>query len=149
VDAEDLMRAAIDATRRGMARGQGPVGCAIALPGGDIVVEHNRVYELGDGTAHAEIVALRAAWTKVGDRKLVGAVVATTCEPCPMCATALFFAGVDQVWFGASIADLEAAGFDQVPIPAEEIFARSGGRVRIGGGVLAEECRALLVEWAG
>jgi tRNA(Arg) A34 adenosine deaminase TadA len=147
LEPEALMQLALAAAREGMGRGQGPVGCAIARDGEVLAVEHNRVFELGDGTAHAEITALRAAFRSVGARHLEGAVVVTTCEPCPMCATALHYARVSQVWYGASIADLRDAGFEQIPLPGARLLELAGGRVRIAGGLLAEPCRALLRDW--
>jgi len=141
------MRLAIEKTREGIARGQGPVGCAIARGDTVLAVEHNRVIEQSDPTAHAEITALRAATRRVGERHLTGAVVVTTCEPCPMCAGALFFADVAEIYFGASIADLEAAGFRQLPLRAEQIFALADSTVTLRGGVLSDTCRALLGEW--
>jgi len=146
-DPEPLMRRAIAKTREGLSRGQGPFGCAIARDGVILAVEHNRVIETTDVSAHAEIAALRAASRRAGTFLLPGAVVAATCEPCPMCAAALHFARVDVVYFGAGIADAEAAGFRQIPLPARELFALGGSETRIVPDLLADECRALLDEW--
>ncbi|MEM7290691.1 MAG: nucleoside deaminase [Pseudomonadota bacterium] len=101
------MQLAIDKTREGIARGQSPFGCAIARDGVVIAVAHNTVLETTDITAHAEVNALRQACREVEDIHLAGAVVATTCEPCPMCMAALHWARVDTVYFGATIDDAE------------------------------------------
>jgi tRNA(Arg) A34 adenosine deaminase TadA len=146
-DPESLMRLAIAKTRDGLARGQGPFGCAIAREGVLLAVEHNRVIEASDVTAHAEIAALRAASRRAGSFLLPGAVVAATCEPCAMCASALHFARVEVVYFGAEIADAEAAGFRQIPLSARELFALGRSETRVVPGLLAGECRALFAEW--
>lgn len=146
-DPESLMRLAIARTREGLARGQGPFGCAIARDRVLLAVEHNRVIEAGDVTAHAEIAALRAASRRAGAFLLPGAVVAATCEPCAMCASALHFARVEAVYYGAEIADAEAAGFRQIPLPARELLALGRSETRVVPGLLAGECRALFAEW--
>ena len=141
------MEAAIEACRRGLALGQSPFGCAIAL--GDRVVarNHNTVVLTTDITAHAEVNAIRAANQAVGDIFLTGAVVATTCEPCPMCMAALHWARVDAVYYGATIADAESAGFNELQVPASELLRIGGSGVKLAGGVLPDECRTLFQEW--
>ena len=146
-DPASLMRLAIAKTRDGLARGQGPFGCAIAVDGAVVAVEHNRVLETSDVSAHAEIAALRAASRRAGAFLLPGAMVAATCEPCAMCAGALHFARVEVVYFGARIADAEAAGFRQIPLPARELLALARSETRIVPDLLADECRALFDEW--
>jgi tRNA(Arg) A34 adenosine deaminase TadA/flavin reductase (DIM6/NTAB) family NADH-FMN oxidoreductase RutF len=146
-DPVSLMRLAIAKTREGLARGQAPFGCAIAREGAVLAVEHNRVIEASDVTAHAEVAALRAASRRSGAFLLPGALVATTCEPCPMCATALHFARVEVVYYGAGIADAEAAGFRQVRLAAGELLALARSATRIVPDVLADECRSLFAEW--
>jgi tRNA(Arg) A34 adenosine deaminase TadA len=141
---EDLMRLAIEVTRAGIRAGQGPVGCVIELDGVIIAREHNRVRESLDVSAHAEIVALRAAAAATGSARIPGAVVATTCEPCPMCAAALWFADVSVVYYGASIEDLEAEGFRQIRLAAADVFKLAGASIELEGGILADECRKLL-----
>jgi tRNA(Arg) A34 adenosine deaminase TadA len=146
-DPESLMRLAIAKTREGLLRGQGPFGCAIARDGVILAVEHNRVFETTDVSGHAEVAALRTASRRAGAFLLPGAVAAATCEPCPMCAAALHFARVDVVYFGATIADAEAAGFRQIPLPARELLALGRSETRIVADLLADECRALIEEW--
>jgi guanine deaminase len=95
ISPEELMRMAIDKCRQGLARGQSPFGCAIAV--GDRVIsnEHNTVVLTTDITAHAEVNAIRAGNREIKNIFLEGAIVATTCEPCPMCMAALHWARVD------------------------------------------------------
>jgi guanine deaminase len=144
---EELMRMAIETCREGLARGQSPFGCAIAI--GDRVVArtHNTVVLTTDITAHAEVNAIRAGNRTVGDIFLAGGVVATTCEPCPMCMAALHWARVDTVYYGATIADAEAAGFNELQVPGQELLRIGGSQVKLIGGTLPDECRQLFAEW--
>jgi tRNA(Arg) A34 adenosine deaminase TadA len=144
---EQLMQLAIDAARRGMAAGQTPFGCAIALNNKVVAACHNTVWLTTDITAHAEINALREACRRRQQVLLEGAVVATTCEPCPMCMSALHWARVSHVYFGASIADAAAAGFNELPISAATILAQGNSAVKLEGACLAQHCRELFTTW--
>ena len=144
------MRLAIDEARQGIAAGQSPFGCAVARPRDSrfpLATAHNTVVASVDITAHAEINALRQACRAAGDIFLSGAVVATTCEPCPMCLAALHWARVETVYYGATIADADAAGFNELKIPAQELIRRGGGTLQLVPGVLADECRQLFALW--
>src|SRR3972149_11137296 len=110
MDPTELMQLAIDKCREGLAAGQSPFGCAIARDGQLLACPHNPVALTTDITAHAEVNAIREACRHVGDIFLEGAIVATTCEPCPMCVSALHWARVETGDYGATIADAEAAG---------------------------------------
>lgn len=142
-----LMQLAIDEARAGIAAGQTPFGCAIARGDELLALAHNTVWRTTDITAHAEINALRQACGKTGDVFLEGAIVATTCEPCPMCMAALHWARVDTVYFGATIADAARAGFNELPLPAAEVLQRGGSRVQLVGDVRHDECTALFDAW--
>ncbi len=144
---EELMRLAIAKAQVGIAQGQSPFGCAIVLDGNVLSVEHNVVWATTDVTAHAEITALRSACTKAVSVLLEGAVVATTCEPCPMCMAALLWARVDTIYFGATIADAAAAGFHEIALPASEMAARATRPVNLHAGILAAECVDLFRQW--
>jgi guanine deaminase len=144
---DSLMRLAIEKAQAAIGAGQTPIGCAIALGDDVVVAGHNRVLATCDITAHAEIVALREACTRTGNIHLSGAVVASTCEPCPMCMAALHWARVATVCYGATIADAQLAGFNELRIPAAEIIRLGGSSVKLVGGVLTEECVALFDQW--
>jgi tRNA(Arg) A34 adenosine deaminase TadA len=144
---DELMRMAIETCRQGLARGQSPFGCAIAVGDSILSRSHNTVVLSTDVTAHAEINAIRAANRELGDIFLTGAIVATTCEPCPMCITALHWARVDTVYCGATIADAAAAGFNELQLSAEKLLREGGSRLKLVSGTLAAECRALFDEW--
>jgi len=147
MDAETLMRRAIEIARVGMEAGQSPFGCAIACDNRVIACQHNTVLATPDVTAHAEINALRHACQVTGQVHLAGAIVATTCEPCPMCMAALHWARVKVVYFGATIGDAEAAGFNELQLPAKELLHSGGSDVQLVEGILREECRHLFFDW--
>lgn len=124
---DDFMRRAIALSREGMDGGQGGPFGAVIVHGGRIVGEgQNRVTSSHDPTAHAEVVAIRAACAALGRFDLRGCVVYTSCEPCPMCLAALYWARVDRVYYGNDRADAARIGFDdaflyrEVALPPEE-----------------------------
>ncbi len=147
MDPDALMRLAIDRARAGIAAGQSPFGCAIAMGDRVLAVEHNCVLATKDITAHAEITALRAACRLTGDIHLHGAQVATTCEPCPMCIAALHWARVDTVYYGATIADATSGGFNELAISAAELVRLGKSQVQVVGGTLTVACVDLFREW--
>jgi tRNA(Arg) A34 adenosine deaminase TadA len=147
MNSDELMLLAIEKCREGMAAGQSPFGCAIAMGGEVIAVAHNRVVSDLDITAHAEVVALREACRRRGELFLTGATVASTCEPCPMCMAALHWARVETVCYGARIADARAAGFNEMTVPAAELLRRGESNVQLVEGVRGEECRQLFDDW--
>jgi guanine deaminase len=144
---ETLMNLAIEKARQGISLGQSPFGCAIALDGELLACEHNTVLDGPDITAHAEVNAVRAACRKSGQILLEGAIVATTCEPCPMCMAALHWARAETVYFGASIPDASAAGFNELQLPAQRLLELGGSSVRLVSGLLVEPCRELFQQW--
>ena len=96
------MAAALDEARAAAARGEVPVGAVIADPSGRIVARAgNRTRELSDPTAHAEILALRAACAAAGSERLPGHSLWVTLEPCPMCAAAIGLARIARLYFAA------------------------------------------------
>ncbi|MDP6723026.1 MAG: nucleoside deaminase [Pirellulaceae bacterium] len=147
IDPVELMQLAVEAAQRGIADGQSPFGCAIASNDKVLAVAHNTVVASTDITAHAEINALRAACRVAEQVHLEDSLVATTCEPCPMCMAALHWARVGTVLFGATIADAESAGFNELRVPAAEVLKIGGSTVRLESGVLADECQQLFRLW--
>jgi len=112
-DREAFMRRAIDLSQEKMdANCGGPFG-AVIVKGGKIIAEGwNQVTSSNDPTAHAEMVAIREACKAVGDFNLTGCEVYTSCEPCPMCLAALYWARVDRIYFGNTREDAARIGFD-------------------------------------
>ncbi|MBC8353268.1 MAG: nucleoside deaminase [Planctomycetes bacterium] len=144
---DELMRLAIEKAREGIDSGQSPFGCAIARSNELISVAHNTVVATTDVTAHAEVNALRLGCKATNQIHLAGCIVATTCEPCPMCMAALHWARVETVYFGASIADADSAGFNELQVPAAEVLKIGGSRVALVSDVLSAECRDLFQRW--
>ncbi len=147
MEPEQLMQAAIDRAVAGIERGQSPFGCAIAFQEETVACEHNRVIETTDSTAHAEVLALRAACRCRGHYLLEGSVAASTCEPCPMCMAAIHWARVETVYYGATIADAATAGFHELQIPARELVQRGHSSVKLVPGVLTRKCQDLFARW--
>ena len=143
----ELMRLAIEKCRQGIIAGQSPFGCAIERDGQLLSYTHNTVVLTTDITAHAEVNAIREACRSTGDIFLSGAIVATTCEPCPMCMAALHWARVDTVYYGATIADADAAGFNELQLPAAELLRLGGSKLKLVPQVLPAECKELFAEW--
>lgn len=137
------MLLAIRAAERGIALGQSPFGCCIVKGGKPIATAHNSVWKSTDITAHAEIAAIRLACKKLKSIKLSGCTIYTTCEPCPMCYSAIHWAGIPKIVYGASIADAKACGFGELAISAEKMKKLSGDRIKIEKGVLRKECAGL------
>jgi guanine deaminase len=110
---EPCLRRAIELSRQKMEAGAGgPFGAVIAREGEIIAEGWNQVTSGNDPTAHAEVAAIRAAAAKLGRFSLAGCDLFSSCEPCPMCLAAAYWARVDRVVFAASQDDAAAAGFD-------------------------------------
>jgi len=108
------MDRALAAARAAGARGEVPIGCVVVGPDGAALAEAgNRTEELKDPTAHAELLAIRAAAAALGSPRLVGCDLYVTLEPCPMCAQAISFARLRRVYWGA--ADPKGGGIEQGP----------------------------------
>jgi tRNA(Arg) A34 adenosine deaminase TadA len=144
---ETWMRQAIDKCVEGIDAGQSPFGAAIVMGGRLICVAHNTVLRDNDPTAHAEVNAIRLAARSLGTIALHGCEMFTTCEPCPMCLSAIHWAKIDRVVYGADIADATAAGFSELAMPARVLAATAGSPLRVEGGLLADQCRALFQRW--
>ena len=140
---EKYMRAALDLAREAAAAGEVPVGCVVFTRSGEIIGRgRNRREERSDATAHAEVEAIRAACAALGAWNLSGCGIAVTLEPCPMCAGALINSRLSPVIYGAKEPNSGSVG--SVINLFEE---RYGHRPAVYGGVLAEECAALLAEF--
>jgi len=97
------MDTALAEARAAALRGEVPVGAVVVNPEGEVVARAgNRTRELSDPTAHAEILALRAACAAIGSERLTGHDLYVTLEPCPMCAAAISFARIRRLYYGAA-----------------------------------------------
>ena len=122
------LRRAVDLAERGVAAGDGgPFGAVVVLDGEVIAEGWNRVLGTNDPTAHAEVTAIRAACAALGSFQLPGAVVYASCEPCPMCLGAVYWARPAALYFAASRHDAARAGFSDADI-YDELTLPSGAR---------------------
>lgn len=139
----EFMRLAMEQARLARGRGEVPVGAVLVQDERVIAAAGNSPIHLHDPSAHAEMLALRAAGKALGNYRLDGTVLYVTLEPCLMCAAALVHARVRRVVFGAFDPKAGAAG------GIIDAFALKGlnHRVDVFGGVLEEDCGALLSEF--
>jgi tRNA(adenine34) deaminase len=140
----EAVRRALDEARLAAGSGEVPIGAVIVDATGTVIgTGRNEREATHDPTAHAEVVALRAAAAAVGDWRLEGCTLAVTLEPCPMCAGAAWLSRVDRVVFGAWNPEYGAAGslWDVLR------DGRLNHRPEVVAGVLAEECAAVLAEF--
>ncbi len=136
-----LMSAALAQARLAGSAGDVPVGAVVAFPDGTVIAAGCNAREVsGDPTAHAEIVALRAAAVAIGSWNLSGLTLAVTVEPCTMCAGAAVAARIERVVFGCWEPKTGAAGSLWDVLRDRRLHHR----VQVRGGVLADECAGLL-----
>jgi len=136
-DDEALMRLALAEADAAAAAGEVPVGCVIVNANGEVLGRGRNAREtLGDPTAHAEILAIRAAAQRIGGWRLEGTTAYVTLEPCAMCAGALVLSRVPRVVFGC--ADPKAGAV--TTMFGIGVDTRLNHRFEVTGGVLAEEC---------
>jgi len=108
-----FIKAAVEAALKGMQNNEGgPFGCVIVKDGKIIGRGNNKVTSTNDPTAHAEVTAIRAACKYLKSFQLTGCILYTSCEPCPMCLGAIYWARPDKVYYGSSKTDAAAIGFD-------------------------------------
>jgi guanine deaminase len=105
---------AVDLAERNVAEGGGPFGAVVVADGVVLGTGVNRVTRDNDPTAHAEVLAIRAACRRLGDFKLTGATLYTSCEPCPLCLSAALWARVARVEYAADRHDAARGGFDDL-----------------------------------
>ena len=114
------MQRAAEISRQKMLAGEGgPFGAVVVRDKNIIGEGWNRVTSTADPTAHAEIVAIRNACSRVGSFTLEGAVIYTSCEPCPMCLGAIWWARIARIFFANTRADAARIGFDDAEIYQE------------------------------
>ena len=143
VDDVDAMRLALNEARRAVAHGDVPVG-ALVVHGGNVIASAcNEREHLGDPTAHAEVLALRAAARHLGSWRLSECTLYVTLEPCVMCAGAIVNARVGTVVFGT--ADLKSGGMGSLYNVAAD--PRLNHEPTVRHGVLADECSSLLLNF--
>jgi guanine deaminase len=147
VSSESFMRRAIALSRKHMEAGSGgPFGAVIVKDGVVIAEGWNRVTSSHDPTAHAEIVAIRAACAALQNFSLRQCEIYTSCEPCPMCLAAIYWARIERVYYANDRTDAARIGFDDDVLYREiaaPIAARSLPMTRL----LAAEARSVFEAW--
>lgn len=143
---EELMRIAIRLSEENVAAGGGPFGAVIARDGRIIATGTNRVTPDCDPTAHAEVSAIRAAAKKLGTFDLSGCEIYTSCEPCPMCLGAIYWARLDRMYYGNNKHDAAKIGFDDAFI-YEELELKPADRKLRSAVLLPEEAIKAFETW--
>ena len=142
-----FMRMAIELAAEHMrAKDGGPFGAVIARGGEVISRGWNQVTSSNDPTAHAEMTAIRAAAAALGSFQLRGCVLYTSCEPCPMCLGAAYWARLDRLVFAANRRDAAEAGFDDEQI-YDELARPPFSRAMVTQQALRETALEVLAEW--
>jgi len=139
-DYEDYMRIALELAREAGNDGETPVGCVVTDPGGAVIGRgRNRREKNQNATSHAELEAIAGACKVLGDWRLTGCSLYVTLEPCPMCAGAVIMSRIAKVFFGAREKQTGSCG------SVINLFMEPYGQtVGVTGGILADECSALL-----
>ena len=144
----DFLKQAVELAVENVRRGGGPFAALVVRDGAVVATGVNRVTRDGDPTAHAEVVAIREACRTLGEFQLTGCEVYSSCEPCPMCLGAIYWARPARVYFAATQADAAAAGFDDSFIYRQIAMApakRDIPMIRVEDGTAARPFE----EWAG
>jgi guanine deaminase len=144
---EKFLKRAIELAASGMAGGHGgPFGALIAR-GEDVLAEGmNQVTSLHDPTAHAEVNAIRAACKSLGTFSLSGCEIYSSCEPCPMCLSAIYWARLDRVYFAAARTDAAEIGFDDAFLYTEIALDPAARRLP-SIQAMREEAREVMLPW--
>lgn len=143
---EKFMRQAIKLAVENVKNGGGPFGAVVVRNDEVIATGVNRVTPNNDPTAHAEVNAIRAACTKLGTFDLTGCVIYSSCEPCPMCLGAIYWAHIDKIYFGANQHDAAAINFDDSFI-YRELELPVGKRRKPAENILHDEALAPFNLW--
>lgn len=142
-----FMQAAIDQARRGMEQGEGgPFGAVVVQNGLIVGRGNNRVLVDNDPTAHAEVMAIRDACARLQSFQLTDCVLYTSCEPCPMCLGAIYWARPRQVYYACNRHDAAAIGFDDSFIYEEVAMPLEARKIPIHP-LLREEALSVFVAW--
>ncbi|QDU72733.1 nucleoside deaminase [Mucisphaera calidilacus] len=143
----ELMQQALDACEQGIHHGQSPFGALIERDDQVLVATHNHVRAQSDPTAHAEVCAIRHACGHLNTIHLESATIYSTTEPCPMCFTAIHWARIRRIVFGASIADAARFGFNELPVSDSQLKQLGQSPVMVEGGCLADRAIDLFQRW--
>ena len=141
------MRRAIQLSEKAMVEGTGPPFGAVIVRDGRILAEgFNNSFSTKDPTAHAEIVAIRLACASVGHHKLDGCTIYSSSEPCPMCLSAIYWAGIKKIYYANDVATAAEAGFDDSRL-YRELAVPAQNRAIPASQLLADEGRTVFDAW--
>ena len=141
------MREAIKLSAESVRSGGGPFGAVIVRDGEVIARGENRVTVCNDPTAHAEVSAIREAAARLGTYDLSGCEIYSSCEPCPMCLGAIYWARLDKLYYAGTRADAANVGFDDAHI-YEELPLEPSQRELPTETLLREEAQRVFEAWA-
>lgn len=144
---ESFMREAIKLSAESVRSGGGPFGAVIVRNGEIIARGENRVTVCNDPTAHAEVSAIREAAARLGTYDLSGCEIYSSCEPCPMCLGAIYWARLDRLYYASTRADAANVGFDDAHI-YEELPLDPSQRELPTESLLREEAQLVFEAWA-
>ena len=144
---EAFMREAIKLSDESVRSGGGPFGAVIVRDGEIIARGENRVTVCNDPTAHAEVSAIREAAARLGTYDLSGCEIYSSCEPCPMCLGAIYWARLDKLYYAGTRADAANVGFDDAHI-YEELPLEPSQRELPTETLLREEAQRVFEAWA-
>ena len=144
---EAFMREAIKLSAESVRSGGGPFGAVIVRNGEIIARGENRVTVCNDPTAHAEVSAIREAAARLGTYDLSGCEIYSSCEPCPMCLGAIYWARLDKLYYAGTRADAANVGFDDAHI-YEELPLEPSQRELPTETLLREEAQRVFEAWA-
>ena len=144
---ESFMREAIKLSAESVRSGGGPFGAVIVRNGEIIARGENRVTVCNDPTAHAEVSAIREAAARLGTYDLSGCELYSSCEPCPMCLGAIYWARLDRLYYASTRADAANVGFDDAHI-YEELPLEPSQRDLPTESLLREEAQRVFEAWA-
>jgi guanine deaminase len=142
------MEAALEEAYRGISLGDGgPFGAVIVI-GEEIVARgHNEVLRRSEPTRHAEMCAISKAARSLRSHLLLRASIYSTTEPCVMCFAAIHWARIRRVYFGTTVSEVSALGFNELTISNRRLKTLGRSSVEIAPGLLRDECRRLLDDW--
>jgi len=142
------MRQAIRIAYQGISKGQTPFGACIVKGKRIVACAHNHVWDKTDITAHAEIMTLREACRKMNSVDLSDCIIYSTCEPCPMCFSAIHWARISKIFYGTSLKDAQHIGFNELPITNHAMKRKGKLSIKLQAGVLRKENLELFKTWA-
>jgi len=146
MDFEEIMKIAIEEAKISKSEGNKGYGAVVVVGKQILGKAHDTTITEKDPSLHAEVNAVRQAVRMLGDTNLCGAILFSTCEPCPMCSSLAVWANVTTLVYGASIKETSRLGKSRIHISAKELIDKSPAMIEVIGNVLENECMKLMKE---